>query len=147
MTGHSLYAWSILSNLRAALDVYVTYSVGEITGYVLDPYGQSYNMLIVFTPLYEYQQVTTGLNIIQMLGCDRIFGYRRRMGYWKKRKLAEYGHWKRRSEGLVMVVTRINRRKVFTRCRGRRGMSARLRLNAPWLENCVHQDCDIWHSE
>ena len=32
-------------------------------------------------------------------------------------------------------------------CRGRRGMSARLRLNAPWLENCVRQDCDISHSE
>ncbi len=33
--------------------------------------------------------------------------------------------------------------------RGRRGMSARLRLNrnAPWLENCVRQDCDISHSE
>ena len=29
----------------------------------------------------------------------------------------------------------------------RRGMSARLRLNAPWLENCVRQDCDISHSE
>ena len=32
-------------------------------------------------------------------------------------------------------------------CRGRRGMSARLRLNAPWLENSVRQDCDISHSE
>ena len=31
--------------------------------------------------------------------------------------------------------------------RGRRGMSARLRLNAPWLENCIRQDCDISHSE
>ena len=31
--------------------------------------------------------------------------------------------------------------------RGRRGMSARLRLNAPWLENSVRQDCDISHSE
>ena len=25
-------------------------------------------------------------------------------------------------------------------------MSARLRLNAPWLENSVRQDCDISHS-
>ena len=31
--------------------------------------------------------------------------------------------------------------------RERRGMSARLRLNAPWLENSVRQDCDISHSE
>ena len=31
--------------------------------------------------------------------------------------------------------------------RGRRGMSARLRLNAPCLENSVRQDCDISHSE
>ena len=27
------------------------------------------------------------------------------------------------------------------------GMTARLRLNAPWLRNCVRQDCDISHSE
>ena len=33
------------------------------------------------------------------------------------------------------------------KCRGRRGMSAPLRLNASWLENCVRQDCDISHSE
>ena len=31
--------------------------------------------------------------------------------------------------------------------RGRRGMSARLRLNAPWLESSVRQNCDISHSE
>ena len=27
------------------------------------------------------------------------------------------------------------------------GITARLRLNEPWLENCVRQDCDISHSE
>ena len=27
------------------------------------------------------------------------------------------------------------------------GMTARLRLNAPWLRNCVRQDCDISHTE
>ena len=37
--------------------------------------------------------------------------------------------------------------KISQNDRGRRGMSARLRLNAPWLENCVRQDCDISHSE
>ena len=26
-------------------------------------------------------------------------------------------------------------------------MTARLRLNVPWLENCVRLDCDISHSE
>ena len=31
--------------------------------------------------------------------------------------------------------------------RGRRVMSARLRLNVPRLENYVRQDCDISHSE
>ena len=36
---------------------------------------------------------------------------------------------------------------TFAMHRGRRGMSARLRLNAPWLENSVRQDCDISHSE
>ena len=40
---------------------------------------------------------------------------------------------------VVCVVIRLSR--------GRRGMSARLRLNAPWLENSVRQDCDISHSE
>ena len=35
----------------------------------------------------------------------------------------------------------------MTQYRGRRGMSARLRLNAPWLENCVRHDCDISNSE
>ena len=27
------------------------------------------------------------------------------------------------------------------------GITARLRFKAPWLENCVRQDCDISHSE
>ena len=31
--------------------------------------------------------------------------------------------------------------------RGRGGMTARLWLNMPWLENCVRQECDISHSE
>ena len=31
--------------------------------------------------------------------------------------------------------------------RGRGGITARLRFKAPWLENCVRQDCDISHSE
>ena len=30
---------------------------------------------------------------------------------------------------------------------GEGGMTARLRLNVPWPENCVRQDCDISHSE
>ena len=29
---------------------------------------------------------------------------------------------------------------------GEGGMTARLRLNVPWLENCGRQDCDISHS-
>ena len=33
------------------------------------------------------------------------------------------------------------------RGRGGGGMTAQLRLNAPWLRNCVRQDCDISHSE
>ena len=33
------------------------------------------------------------------------------------------------------------------RGRGGVGITARLRLNAPWLDNCVRQDCDISHSE
>ena len=33
-------------------------------------------------------------------------------------------------------------------CRGRGGgITARLRFKAPWLENCVRQDCGISHSE
>ena len=27
------------------------------------------------------------------------------------------------------------------------GITARLRFKAPWLENCVRQDCEISHSE
>ena len=49
----------------------------------------------------------------------------------------------REEEPLATTTKRITTGK----CRGRRGMSARLRLNAPWLENCVRQDCDISHSE
>ena len=30
---------------------------------------------------------------------------------------------------------------------GKGGITARLRLHVPWLENCVRQDCDISHSE
>ena len=32
-------------------------------------------------------------------------------------------------------------------CRGRGGITTRLRFKAPWLEICVRQDCDISHSE
>ena len=31
--------------------------------------------------------------------------------------------------------------------RGRGGITARLRFKAPWLENCVRQDCESSHSE
>ena len=51
--------------------------------------------------------LSAGLNVRPMFGCGRILGYRRRMGWLeqlKKQKLAKYGHWKRRSEGLVMAV-------------------------------------------
>ena len=53
--------------------------------------------------------ISAALKITPMLWCGRRLAHQRRMGYLrnrkKKRKLTKYGHWKRRSEGLVMDVT------------------------------------------
>ena len=51
--------------------------------------------------------ISAGLNVRPMFGSGRILEYQRRMATLttEKRKLAKYGHWKIRSEGLVMAVT------------------------------------------
>ena len=48
----------------------------------------------------------------------------------------------------ILISCNIHKIKVALAIdRGEGGITARLRFKAPWLENCVRQDCDISHSE
>ena len=52
--------------------------------------------------LYVWTEYKTNVWVRQKIGVPEQNGLLEQL---KKRKLAKYGHWKRRSEGLVMAVT------------------------------------------
>ena len=80
---------------------------------------------------------------------ERVYGRRERRREEQRSEGEEQG--KNVSEGRYgegnFKGDTLKRTLTSIQYRGRRGITARSRLNVPWLENCVRQDCDISHSE
>ena len=88
---------------HSIFNIFKTTLLGGREGHKKSTLCTLFMMLTIMDDPYSFK--CWGVNCIGlMFGCIRRLG-NGLLGQMKKRKLYNYGHWKRRIEGLVMAVT------------------------------------------